>query len=627
MRTRFEESSGSTTPVYAGFALLVVLLVAIFVFVSRQGQLYADFQQSIQERRLLSRVSVDLIDAETGQRGYLLTANKSYLEPYNAALSRIDADFKSLADIADGTSGDHSEIESVRGLADQKLTELRTTIDLHDANRSEQALALVNEGVGKAVMDQIRRRVDQLIALQQQRIDAHLNVARTEGNLLRLGSLVAILAALVVGATAIWRLRKQVAAISAARDDLRAANVALSAEAEQRAQLAAQLRQSQKMEAIGQLTGGLAHDFNNMLAVIVASIDLAKRHLAKKDGDPYRFLDAAQKGAERAAILTHRLLAFSRQQPLSPQPIDPNRMVAGMAELLHRTLGEVVQLETVLGAGLWTTEADPAQLENAILNLAVNARDAMPEGGKLTVETNNTYLDDDYAARHIGIPAGQYILIAVTDTGAGMTPETAERIFDPFFTTKPVGKGTGLGLSQVYGFVRQSGGHIKVYSEPGHGTTVKIYLPRHYGTASSDTTPRLEAPTPRGAIDETILIVEDDDNVRQLAVDSLVEMGYRVISSAGAADALRQLGSDAQIDVLFTDVVMPEMNGRKLADEALKQRPKLKVLFTTGYTQNAIVHGGVLDRGVDVIVKPYPIAKLARKIREMIDRPAAVESP
>ena len=233
------------------------------------------------------------------------------------------------------------------------------------------------------------------------------------------------------------------------------------------------------MEVIGQLTGGLAHDFNNMLAVIASSIELAKRHMTKKDGDPQRFLDSGREAVERAATSVHRLLAFSRQQPLSPQTIDPNRMVAGMAELLHRSLGETVQLETVLAAGLWRTQADPAQLENAIVNLAVNARDAMPDGGKLTIETNNAYLDDDYAARHF--PAGQYVLIAISDTGLGVAPEIKDRIFDPFFTTKPPGKGTGLGLSQVYGFVRQSGGHIKVYSELGHGTTMKVYLPRRVG--------------------------------------------------------------------------------------------------------------------------------------------------
>ena len=416
------------------------------------------------------------MDAETGQRGYLLTSDKSYLDPYNKALARIDADFGALSDL-DGADGiNPGDAAQLKGLANAKLAELRRTIDLLDAGQKDEALALVDTDAGKALMDRIRSQAEQVAAIQQQRMYARLDAARTEGEILRLGALAAVLTALAVGAASIGGLRRQVGEISKARDDLREANVALSAEGERRVKLAEQLRQSQKMEAIGQLTGGLAHDFNNMLAVIVSSVELAKRQLAKKDGDPYRFLDSAQKGAERAANLTHRLLAFSRQQPLSPQSVDPNRMVAGMAELLHRTLGEVVELETVLGAGLWRIEADPLQLENAILNLAVNARDAMPGGGKLTIETNNAYLDEDYAARHIGIPAGQYVLLAISDTGSGMPPEIVERIFDPFFTTKPLGAGTGLGLSQVYGFVRQSGGHIKVYSEPGHGTTVKVYL-------------------------------------------------------------------------------------------------------------------------------------------------------
>jgi signal transduction histidine kinase len=621
MRKRFEASLGGTRPLYAGFAMMLILLVAIFVFVNRQAGLYANVQQSEQERALLSRVFADVVNAETGQRGYLLTADKSYLGPYDAAVGRIDADFKALADVADGGSGDPSEIEGLRGLAEQKLTELRTTIELHDSHRLDEALALVNEGRGKAIMDQIRSRVDQLSQQQQQRIARRLEAARTEGEMLRWVAVIAVLAALAVGTASIGRLRRQLAAITAARDDLRRANVDLASEVQHRAKLADQLRQSQKMEAIGQLTGGLAHDFNNMLAVIVSSVELAKRHMERKGGNPHRFLDSALAGADRAATLTHRLLAFARQQPLSPQAVDPNRMVAAMAEILHRTLGEIVQLETVLGAGLWRTFADPMQLENAILNLAVNARDAMPDGGKLTIETNNTYLDEDYAARQIGIPAGQYVLIAISDTGAGMSPEIIERIFDPFFTTKGVGKGTGLGLSQVYGFVRQSGGHIKVYSEVGHGTTVKVYLPRYYGEETYEPGPTREGHAPRGNLAETILVVEDDENVRQLATDSLIEMGYRVIASPGPADALCRLDDGEPVDVLFTDVVMPEMDGRKLAEKARRQWPKLKILFTTGYTQNAIVHGGILDHGVDLIVKPYPADKLARKIREILDRP------
>jgi CheY-like chemotaxis protein len=276
-------------------------------------------------------------------------------------------------------------------------------------------------------------------------------------------------------------------------------------------------------------------------------------------------------------------------------------------------------LETVLAGGLWRAHADATELESAILNLALNARDAMQTGGKLTIETSNAFLDDDYAARQIGVPVGQYVLIAITDTGSGMPRDVIEHAFDPFFTTKPPGQGTGLGLSQVYGFVRQSGGHVKIYSELGHGTTVKVYLPRYYGEAET------QNPMPRSADSapvrrhETILFVEDDERVRRLTAETLAELGYRVLQADGAAEALRQLDSHAEVDLLFTDIVMPETDGRKLADEACKRRPSLKVLFTTGYTRNAIVHGGVLDPGVNLIVKPYSIEMLGRKLREVLD--------
>jgi PAS domain S-box-containing protein len=380
----------------------------------------------------------------------------------------------------------------------------------------------------------------------------------------------------------------------------------------------AQLRQAQKMEAVGQLTGGIAHDFNNMLAIVIGSLSLLKRRLAKGETNVERFADSALEGANRAASLTHRLLAFSRQQPLKPEAIEPGVLVSGLSEMLTRTLGETIRIETVLGAGLWRAHADPHQLESAILNLAVNARDAMPNGGRLTIETANTDLDDRYVAQHPGVAAGQYVMIGVTDTGDGMPVDVAAKAFDPFFTTKDVGKGTGLGLSQVYGFVRQSGGHVKIYSEVGHGTSVKLYLPRFFGEDDSaeDSTSR-PPPYADGAI--TILIVEDEPAVRQLGVDTLTELGYRVLEADGAAAALRLLDSHDEIDLLFTDVIMPEVNGRRLAEEARKRRPGLKVLFTTGYTRNAVVHNGVLDPGVELLGKPFTIQQLAAKLRTVLD--------
>ncbi|MFG6416502.1 PAS domain-containing protein [Roseateles sp. DC23W] len=382
------------------------------------------------------------------------------------------------------------------------------------------------------------------------------------------------------------------------------------------------LRQSQKMEAVGQLTGGIAHDFNNMLAVVISSLDLLDRKFLSNDTRAMRYVDAARNGARRAAQLTQRLLAFSRQQPLKPETLDVNRLVAGMSDLLRHSLGAGLQLETVLAGGLWRAHADPNQLENAILNLAVNGRDAMDEtdgAGRLTIETANCHLDERYAADQVGLQPGQYVMIAVTDTGSGMSPEVVAKAFDPFFTTKEVGRGTGLGLSQVYGFVKQSGGHVRIYSEPGQGTTVKLYMPRRPGAAPDEVEAETVANALHGDGRELILVVEDEQAVRLMSVEALEELGYRVLETDGAEGALKLIDAHPDIDLMFTDVVMPGMNGRKLADEARRRRPDLKVLFTTGYTRNAVVHNGVLDHGVNLIGKPFTLDELAARVREVLD--------
>ncbi|MFC1458046.1 PAS domain S-box protein [Microvirga arabica] len=385
-----------------------------------------------------------------------------------------------------------------------------------------------------------------------------------------------------------------------------------------------QLRQSQKMEVVGQLTGGVAHDFNNLLTVVTGHLDMAQRRLAGTSGDARlgRNIRNAMEGAQRAATLTHRLLAFSRQSPLQPEVVDPNKLVSGMSELIRRTLGESIAIETVLAGGLWRTEADPNQVENAILNLCVNARDAMPEGGKLTIETANTHLDESYPAVARGdVKAGQYVMIAVCDTGAGMPSEVRERVFEPFFTTKPVGKGTGLGLSQVYGFLRQSGGHAAIYSEMGEGTTVKLYFPRLKGSAQEKGEEAAShlAMLPKGD-GETILVVEDEAMVREFTVSALEEAGYVVLAAADGPSGLALLDRHPEIALLFTDVVLTgPLNGRKVADESLRRRPDLKVLFTTGYTRNAIVHHGRLDEGVNLITKPFTAQSLALKIQRVLE--------
>ena len=392
-----------------------------------------------------------------------------------------------------------------------------------------------------------------------------------------------------------------------------------------RRQAESQLRQAQKMEAVGHLTGGVAHDFNNLLMVILGNLELAHQALGASDVvRAQRKVEVAQGGAQRAAALTQRLLAFSRRQNLDPQAVDANRIVSSMSELLRHSIGSGIELETVLAGGLWEAVVDPNQLENALLNLAINARDAMPGGGKVTVETANTSLDAAYAARHDEVTAGQYVMVAVSDGGAGMTPEDAARAFEPFFTTKGVGKGSGLGLSQVFGFIKQSSGHVKIYSEPGAGTTVKLYLPRLVPRLVNDGDPVAgtaapEPNAPRARAGERILVVDDDLDVLAFSVDALETLGYSVIGAKDAQQALAILGERTGITLLFTDVELPGANGPELVKAALRQRPSLAALYTTGYTANAVVHRGILDREVRSLNKPFTLAELATTVRETID--------
>jgi signal transduction histidine kinase len=413
-----------------------------------------------------------------------------------------------------------------------------------------------------------------------------------------------------------------------AEDALRELNATLEQQVRERTEQlernAEALRQSQKMEAIGQLTGGLAHDFNNLLQTIVVNLDLIRRVAPPDDGRVQRAVNSAMNGALRAASLTQRLLAFARRQPLSPKPIDGNALVQGMSELLHRTLGETVAVETVLGAGLWRIEVDPNELESAILNLAVNARDAMPDGGKLTIETANAHLDEVYTRDHAEVSAGQYVLFAISDTGVGMNEATLQRAFEPFFTTKPTGMGTGLGLSQVYGFVKQSGGHVKIYSEPGLGTTIKLYLPRFHGSGDTALPSRpSDHAVPGAAGRETVLVVEDDDDVRESTIESLRELGYRTLSARDGPAAIRLVERHPEINLLLTDVVLPGgMTGAQVAAAARPLIRGLRVLYTTGYARNAIVHHGRLDPGVHLLSKPFTFDELADKVRDVLDEPA-----
>lgn len=425
-------------------------------------------------------------------------------------------------------------------------------------------------------------------------------------------------------------LREALSDAARLNDELRVLNDTLELrvrdEIAERMKAEAALRQTQKMEAIGQLTGGVAHDFNNLLTVVMGGLEAIQKHVALigPSGPAQRIERAASlsmQGAQKAATLTKRLLAFARRQPLDPKPIDAGQLVTGLADMLQRVLGETVRLETVNGAGLWLTQADPGELENALMNLAINARDAMPDGGRLTIETSNAFLDHDYVeAITEPVSAGQYVLIAVSDTGSGIPEDVLAQVFEPFFTTKDVGKGTGLGLSQVYGFVRQSSGHISIYSELGEGTSVKIYLPRLDSAQTLDPLSLRSEPESIHGGSETILVVEDHDDLRVFSVGVLSDLGYRVLSASSGREAIN-LVKNEPIDLLFTDVVLPDgMNGRSVADAIAANQPRVKVLFTTGYTANAIVHNGRLDAGVQLISKPFSASALGLRVRKLLDQ-------
>lgn len=380
-----------------------------------------------------------------------------------------------------------------------------------------------------------------------------------------------------------------------------------------------QLFQSQKMEAIGQLTGGLAHDFNNLLTAIQGSLDLLRTRVAQgRIRDLERYINSAQSAASRAATLTHRLLMFARRQTLEPKAVDANKLVSSMEDLVRRTVGPSIEVETVQAAGLWTTICDPNQLENAVLNLCINARDAMPAGGRLTIETANTWIDDRLSRERDVMP-GQYVAVCVSDTGCGMSPDVVARAFDPFFTTKPVGQGTGLGLSMVYGFAKQSGGQARIYSEVDKGTTIRIYLPRHFGAAPGEDVQAAEVREAPNAGGQTALVVDDEAVVRMLVTEALADLQVTGIEASDARSALKILDSDASIDLLISDVGLPGgLNGRQLADAARTRRPNLKVLFITGYAENAAVGNGHLEPGMHVLTKPFAMDQLMSRIQQIL---------
>ena len=513
-------------------------------------------------------------------------------------------------------------IANLNTLFQAKRDQLETCVKLAKDGQREAALAVINAPDDRNVSDDIRVEVESVLTTEQQLLkERQAKSAQQRYILAALIGLALLTATILAGVLAV--------SSRSALKGLLDLNAELDAESKLRQEAEATLRQAQKIEAVGQLTGGIAHDFNNLLTIIIGNLDSMKRQLGNVAGDAsaklLKSLDAALQGARSAGQLTQRLLAFSRRQALDPQQLDVNRLVSGMLDMLRRTLGAEISIETVLGAGLWPAFADGHQLENVLLNLALNAKDAMPQGGCLTIETANTYLDAAYVRRFGDVQAGQYVVLCVTDTGTGIPDEIIDRVFEPFFTTKPTGEGSGLGLAMVHGFVKQSGGHVRIYSEDGEGTTVKIYLPRMTGAEEMTAAPsgKIEPGSivPRAKPHETILLVEDNEGVRDYAKDVLTELGYRVLVAADAEEALRLAAQQPAIDLLFTDVVLPgPLTGRDLANRLSQRYPDLPVLYTTGYTRNAIVHQGRLDPDVHLLNKPYTQQDLAHKMRELLDR-------
>ena len=604
----------------AGLVIAILATVAALFLARAQSRAGDWSEHSLRVQILITGLTDHIRAIESDHRGYVLTRNREMKADLNKLAEEMNPALDRLTYETSDNPTQIANIAKLRRAIAAKLAFARQGVTAAEAGQQREEIARIEAGEG-------RRRMQAALAVMQRMVDEEerlLVERRHQTDLLvqGLGLMLvgAVLTTLIVAAIMIRDSVRREAEILQARDSALAAEAALREQMTARESAEEQLRQMQKMESIGQLTGGIAHDFNNMLAIVIGSLDLARRRLS----DPervLRYIDNAHDGAERAAALTARLLAFSRQQPLAPVAIDVNKLVAGMSELLQRTVGEQYLVETVLAGGLWRTFVDPGQLENAVINLAVNARDAMPEGGHITIETSNAYLDDDYARSSGDVIPGQYVMLSVTDTGTGMTPDIIAKAFDPFFTTKPVGKGTGLGLSQIFGFMKQTGGHAAIYSEPGHGTTVKLYIPRHLGqvAALSSRAAIGETVVPVARPGETVLVVEDEQRVRHFSVDALRELGYIVISAANGGEALRALDEQPSVTMLFTDIVMPEMNGRKLADAALEMRPDVKILFTTGYTRNAVVHNGMLDAGVAFLPKPFSVTQLGIKVREVLD--------
>jgi signal transduction histidine kinase/CheY-like chemotaxis protein len=609
----------------AGFLLVLSAVIAVVIGLIRSREADMMVVHTLEVQQGAQGALIKIRDAETAKRSYLLTGDSDYMQSFAESMQAIPAEYQKLHALVSDNPDQQKRVGELRTLVEAKSEELKRTHALIQEGRRDEALIIFNSGESRKLITDIRDKVTNILHAERKLLEERQAVAARDR--LVLAALVgfALLAAVLLAAIL-------AASTLRAMSGLLARTKELEEESKLRHEAESTLRQAQKMEAVGQLTGGIAHDFNNLLTIIIGNLDTMRRQItaAANPGDLQTLigkmnkpLDSAMQGARNAAQLTQRLLAFSRRQTLEPARIDMNRLIVGMLDLLRRTIGEEISIETVLAAGLWPVHADPHQLENSLLNLALNAKDAMPEGGCLTIETANTYLDEAYVRRFGDVAAGQYAVLCVTDTGTGIPKDVLDQVFEPFFTTKSHGEGSGLGLAMVHGFVKQSGGHVRIYSEEGQGTTVKTYLPRMTQAEEVRAVPAGKmddgTPMPRAKPSEVILLVEDNDGVRSYAKDVLEELGYWVVEAANAEQAMRLVAKKPRIDILFTDVVLPGASGRELADRIKQLYPHLPVLFTTGYTRNAIVHQGRLDAGVQLLNKPYTQQDLARKIRDLLD--------
>jgi signal transduction histidine kinase/ActR/RegA family two-component response regulator len=604
----------------AGFATLGMLSVLTFEIDEARRKSEALLQHTLQVESVINRVYGLVEGAESAERGYIITSNPDYLGPYYEAERELGSTLGGLSSLVSDNPSQMARIDRFKPILKDRLEIISRTIKQTMENEVGEATRVIKKGAGKMLMDELRGIIEEmtdeeerLLALRQ--VDLERETENQTKNIYAASTIMALLAAF-----ALWNGYSQINEIIRARNALEEANEQIIEEARQREILQEQLRQAQKLEALGQLTGGIAHDFNNMLGVIVASLNLLKRKLARGDADYEQFIVSALDGADRAAVLTHRLLAFARRQPLQPRPLNVTQLVEETSHLLRHTLGDTIKIRNFLADDLWAVEADGHELTSVLVNLAVNSRDAMPDGGEFTIETHNLTLATPYIDDNPGLEPGDYVLLVVSDTGAGMTREVLEKVFEPFFTTKPIGKGTGLGLAQVYGFVKQTGGHVEVHSDVGRGTTIKIYLPKYTGDEPTKAV-RLGADdsTPRAKPGEVVLVVDEDPRNLALARDLLGEIGYTAIVANGGEAGLAIFAERNDITLLLTDLVMPGIDGVLLAERARALRPDCKILFMTGYAPKSAERNGIVFPGARILAKPFTPEQAARKVREAID--------